>query len=289
MILTRCPICKSSLLKKDKCAVCENGHAFDFAKEGYLYLLTPNSKNSKNPGDNKEMVVARREFLNGEYYAPLAIEIANVINSTFKTEIVLVDAGVGTGYYLSKIIASRACARDNITNDCAWQNDSTDGDKYLGADISKFALKVASRQNPQAECVVASVYDLPYDDKIADVVTCVFSPYAYQEYARVLKDDGIFIVVSPKENHLFELRQALYENVREVESPLTPTHFEIVEEKELQFTFTLENNGIANLLTMTPYVYRAPKDKVERLKSVATLNLTAHFLVSVLKKTQPTV
>lgn len=59
MIPYLCPICKSPLLDQGKDAVCKNGHLFDRAKEGYFYLLPPKSN---APGDNAEMVRARRDF-----------------------------------------------------------------------------------------------------------------------------------------------------------------------------------------------------------------------------------
>lgn len=268
---TICPVCGKSLEKKNTCAVCENGHTFDFAKEGYLYLLKPNSKNSHNPGDNKLMVGARRDFLDGDFYKPLAMEIANQINARMPHPITLVDAGVGTGYYLQQIMDSRSAYND----DC-----------YLATDISKFAVRVASKRLNAAECCVASVYEMPYENECADVITCVFSPYAMSEYSRVLKDDGILIVANPNENHLIELRQALYENVRRVETPLPHDGFDIVDKINLTFKFTLDNAQIGNLLTMTPYVYRAPIQSVERTKLIKSATFTADFCITILKKTQ---
>lgn len=269
MLYSLCPICKSPLHKTQNSAVCPNGHTFDFAKEGYLYLLKPNVKNSRDPGDNKEMVCARREFLNGNFYKPLADEIAKTINEIYNESITLVDAGVGTGYYLHTIISSRSFADD----------------VFLGADISKHAVKSAAKSNPSAQCCVASVFDLPYPNKFADVILCVFSPYAMTEYSRVLKDDGILIVVCPNENHLIELRQALYENVRDVNSPISTEGFFVKAHKDVCFDFTInDRTQISNLLAMTPYAYRAPMQAIEKLKEKENMTFTADFHIYMLKK-----
>lgn len=262
-----CPVCQRPLDEKQSSAVCENEHVFDKAKEGYYYLLKPDKRNSKDPGDNKEMIRARRDFLDGGHYAPLADEIAKTLLE-LNRPITLVDAGTGTGFYLSKIIEKR-------------QNNN---DIYLAVDVSKHAVKIASKRNAKAMCAVASVYDLPVKSNSADAVVCVFSPYAMTEYYRILKDGGLLIVAYPCENHLIELRAALYENVRKVATPLPTSDFKEIERKEISYTFSLDKKGISDLLTMTPYVYRAPTDAIERLKHRDEMTLTADFCVSILQK-----
>ena len=262
-----CPVCQSPMDENQSGAVCQNGHVFDKAKEGYYYLLKPDKRNSKDPGDNKEMIRARRDFLDGGYYAPLADEIARTLDE-INRPITLVDAGTGTGFYLSKIIAKR----------------KNEDDAYLAVDVSKHAVKIAAKRNARAMCAVASVYDLPIKSNSADVVLCVFSPYAMTEYYRILKNGGLLIVAYPCENHLIELRAALYENVRKVATPLPENKFKETERKEITYTFSLDKKGISDLLTMTPYVYRAPTDAIERLKSREEMTLTADFCVSILQK-----
>lgn len=261
-----CPICKNPLREEENGVVCALNHRFDRAKEGYFYLL---SKHSKDPGDNKEMVSARRDFLDKGYYTPLASEIANTINAHCKHPITLLDAGVGTGFYLANIIKQR----------------QDFDDIYLGVDISKHAVKIASKRNKTAECAVASVFDLPIASESIDVLVCVFSPFAMEEYTRVLKKNGILIMAYPCDNHLIELRKALYENVRPNATILPKSKLLTIDEKELTFAFSLTSQtDISNLLTMTPYVYRAPKEGVERLKERNKLSLTADFHISILKK-----
>lgn len=261
-----CPICKQPLVEKDKSAACKTGHLFDKAKEGYYHLL---SKHSKDPGDNKEMVNARRDFLDKGYYAPLAQNIADIVNTHFDHPITLLDAGIGTGFYLSQIINARIGYADT----------------YLGVDISKHAVKIAAKRNPQAECAVASVYSLPVSNNSVDAALCVFSPFAMDEYTRVLRKGGILIVAYPLDNHLIELRCALYENVRSNATILPQNNLKNIQEKECSFSFCLDSAlDISNLLTMTPYVYRAPKEAVERVKVQNQMRLTADFHISVLEK-----
>ncbi len=259
-----CPICRKELKKSDKSAVCENGHVFDYSKEKYLNLLTANEKNSLDPGDNKEMVAARKSFLEKNYYLPLAKEIDSVLSRECKGGYTLLDAGVGTGFYLSNISGAA---------------------KRIGIDISKHAVKYAAKRNPDAECAVASVFNLPIKEESIDAITCVFSPYAFEEYARVLKKGGILVVASPSENHLIELRKALYDNVREVNNKLETELFAKLYDKQVTYSFEIVGaDDIASLIKMTPYAYRAPIEKIEELSKRNKIKLTADFWVSVFRK-----
>ena len=78
-----CPICKSKLNIVGKAYSCENNHSFDIAKQGYVNLLPVNKKHSDNPGDSKEMVLSRREFLEGGYYDCFTDKLCEIINSLF--------------------------------------------------------------------------------------------------------------------------------------------------------------------------------------------------------------
>jgi len=62
-----CPVCGGllQLNPSGKSYVCQNQHSFDLAKEGYLNLLPVQYKHSKEPGDSKQMMLARREFFGG--------------------------------------------------------------------------------------------------------------------------------------------------------------------------------------------------------------------------------
>ena len=85
-----CPICKKRLRKLDNVWHCQNGHSFDIARKGYVNLLTTKGRNPKNAGDNAEMVKARTDFLDRDYYLPLAKKTAEVMGwSAGKSETAL--------------------------------------------------------------------------------------------------------------------------------------------------------------------------------------------------------
>ena len=68
MSIVTCPNCKFLLFPFENTFKCQNGHSFDFSKDGYINLLLANQKKKNNPGDNKIMLNARNEFLSQGYY-----------------------------------------------------------------------------------------------------------------------------------------------------------------------------------------------------------------------------
>ena len=66
-----CPVCGEQLNKMDRQYRCSRNHSFDVARQGYVNLLVVQQKHSLNPGDTREQVLCRREFLEGGFYRPL--------------------------------------------------------------------------------------------------------------------------------------------------------------------------------------------------------------------------
>ncbi len=126
-----CPLCQTSFTQTNNTQICENNHHFDIAKEGYLNLLPVNAKNSKNPGDSQEMMIARRAFLASDGYRPLADKVAELVSAytNDKVDIQILDLGCGEGYYTNLIANSLA-----------------ESSTVSGLDISKVAVRYAAKR-----------------------------------------------------------------------------------------------------------------------------------------------
>ena len=96
-----CPVCGLPLVRGDHALRCAAGHSFDVARQGYVNLLTVSQKHSKSPGDTREQVQARRAFLAGGYYRPIAETLCRLAAPLGPDTIV--DAGCGEGYYLAAL------------------------------------------------------------------------------------------------------------------------------------------------------------------------------------------
>ena len=190
-----CPVCGAPLEREERVYRCPGGHSYDIAKEGYTYLLPPNRKHSADPGDDKAMAAARRDFLSKGYYSPLLNTICNWINTLPDEGPVILDAGCGEGYYTSGIRQALAVAGKLP--------------KMAGIDISRSILRLAAKREKYVELAVASCFHLPFADEAADILLDCFSPLAIDEFRQVLKPGGHFLYVVPGAKHLWELKQVL--------------------------------------------------------------------------------
>lgn len=262
-----CPVCGELIKISGRSYICPNRHCFDISKDGYVNLLMSQQSSLKRHGDDKLMVRARRDFLSKGYYEPLAEALCQTVKDALPEKSKVVDVGCGEGYYTS--IVSDNC-------DC----------EISGIDISKDALKYAAKIVPEAEFAVASAFSLPFSDESADGILNVFAPSAYEEFSRILKDNGKLIKAVPLEEHLWELKCALYSNpYKNKPEKRDEEHFKLVSQKELKYTITLtEKSDIENLFKMTPYYYKTGREDAERLLSLEKLTTTVHFGVEIYEK-----
>jgi len=274
-----CPSCHHALLKSEKVWRCENGHQFDSAREGYVNLLLAQHKNSKQPGDNKAMVAARRTFLNSGHYAPLAEKMADMLllhaeRDKGKADVVsLFDAGCGEGYYLNAIYHRMRESGVSV--------------RASGIDISKFAIQKAAKQYKDGHFAVASTFAIPAHSDSQDAVIQVFAPSSEVEIARVLKKGGYWLKVSPGANHLHQLKALVYDNPEQHEvSDKVPAEFELVDTASLRFEVVLADAANReSLLMMTPFYWQISEQKKLALLS-QLVQVEANFHIALFRATK---
>lgn len=198
----RCPLCQHPLLANDTGLQCQNRHQFDRAREGYFHLLPVQQKKSLTPGDSAEMIQARRAFLDAGFYQPLSDAVNQLFTGALASDTqastapLLLDIGCGEGYYSNRL--AQALPQLSI----------------YGIDISKAAVKAASKKYPKLHCAVASSYQLPFADSSFDLVLRIYAPSEPAELARVATPGAWLLTVTPAPEHLVELKQQIYSQVR---------------------------------------------------------------------------
>ena len=237
-----CPKCKAPLAFAERTAKCTMGHSYDRAKEGYFNLLLTSVGGTH--GDNKEMILSRRAFLEAGYYAPLSDALNALVCRVLPEGGRVLDAGAGEGYYTSRLAK-------------ALSSSHADASVY-SFDISKDAVRRLAKQGVDLHPVVAGVYDMPVASESVDVLLCFFSPFAREESLRVLKKGGYLCMAVPEREHLFGLKKAVYRDpyYNEVSEEI-PEGFSLVESVEIKKEITIEDPAhIRALFEMTPYAYR---------------------------------
>ncbi len=252
-----CPLCKTKLLEEPKCFCCMQGHAYDKAKSGYVNLLIGSS--SKSHGDDEAMIHARHRFLTQGHYDPLRDALIKIIKELKITT--LADLGCGEGYY---------------TNAIHQATHST----VIGIDLSKSALKLASKADPKVVYALANITKAPLADHSVQAVLSVFSPIDLTEARRIASE--VLILVRPLPKHLTELKAVLYDQV--IDNPMPDTllpQLRCILSEELIFTMSLDQASVSDLLAMTPYAHTSPLQGIEKVKALKALAVSAQFQVDV--------
>ncbi len=207
--------------------VCPRGHSFDIARSGYINLLQPQDRRSKQPGDTAGAVKARRRLHDRGDMQPLLRAVAETLSAS-AGDIVL-DAGCGNGDYLGSLAGEV-------------------GFDAHGVDISIPAIDRAARRYPKCQWVVANADRfIPYADRSFSIVLSITARMNASEFRRVLRDDGRLLVAIPAPDDLIELRGAGRDRVpRTVET--FAKHFALASHRRATTTADLDAAAVEDVL-----------------------------------------
>ncbi len=258
-----CPLDGTPLHCNGPAWTCASGHSFDIASQGYTNLLPVQHKRSRDPGDSKEMVAARRRFLTAGFYQPIAAAVSRVVLAGLPADagISCLDAGCGEGYYMRQLAA--ALGEEQTL-------------ALLGLDISKWAVLSAAKQDQRPSWVVGTNARLPVLPGTLDRVLCMFGFPVVAEFARVLKPGGLLVQVDAGPDHLRELREIIYPSLKP-ERPAdlqVPDGFSRLPMETVRFPIELTSaEQIADLLAMTPHLFRASAEGRAAAAALTALSL----------------
>ena len=249
--------CRTPLRRDERRLVCDNAHSFDLARSGYVNLLQPQDRRSKNPGDTAQAVAARRRFMERGHADPLLDAVVRAL--PMKNGEALLDAGCGEGHHTDafrRAYGARTC----------------------GVDISVPAIELAAKRYPECQWIVANADRfLPYADHSFDAVVSITARLSVEEFHRVLAPPGQLLVAIPGARDLVELREAVQgERVerdrveRTVE--LFAPRFILQQHQSIEHVARLDRESIQDVLTST---YRGlRRNEQERIDRLLEMDVT---------------
>lgn len=262
----RCPICHCPMEVIDlKSLACEKKHTFDFAKQGYVNMLT----RSTNSHYNKNLFKTRRQvILESELYVPLHEKISEVMKENLNASNgvnMILDAGCGEGSHLQSILDNK-CEKETMLG--------------MGFDISKEGIRMAASNFKESIWLVGDVANIPFATQSFHCLLNILSPANYKEFRRILVPNGLVVKVVPRTHYLKELREALFDDSdkkiykNDEIVLLFKEHFTLVDVFQLCYTKELNQTELMNLAQMTPLTWNANKKKIERFTNQVFSEIT---------------
>jgi 23S rRNA (guanine745-N1)-methyltransferase len=188
MLLCTVRGCRKPLEREAQRVFCPRGHSFDVARSGYINLLQPQDRRSRQPGDTAAAVAARRRLHDRGVSQPLLRAMVEMLGVS--REDTVLDAGCGDGFYLGSLARETGCGAH-------------------GVDISIPAVDAAARRYLACEWIVANADRfVPYRDGSFSIVLSITGRMNAGEFRRVLREGGRLLVALPAPDDLIELRGA---------------------------------------------------------------------------------
>lgn len=138
---------------------------------------------------------------------------------------------------------------------------------------------------PRPRYAVASSFHQPVKTGWADLLLNCFSPFAREEFLRVLRPGGRMIYVVPGAEHLYQMKAVLYaEPYKNPVQEVAYEGFRPIGEREARGTITVPASQLEALFAMTPYYWKTPRDGAARLAALPELTTEIAFRFLVFEK-----
>ena len=253
------------------------GHNFNIARKGYINFLLKAVKTDYD----KDMFHSRSIIHGSGFFDPLLDTLSNsIINGIHKkdlSEVNILDAGCGHGSHIGQIINK---IYEKLDRDISG----------FGVDISKEGILFASKQYFDILWCVADLTNLPFASKSFSVILNILSPANYDEFHRVLKDDGMLIKVVPGKDYLKELRNIFYEGTEKQEYSndevvkLFSNKFKVIDTIELKYDHQIDRDNLIHLISMTPLSWKVTDDKINKVMDMNIDSISVEFLIIIGQK-----
>ncbi|MCM3570481.1 putative RNA methyltransferase [Neobacillus mesonae] len=271
-----CPLCNSPMIFANlKSLVCSNNHTFDFAKQGYVNMMT---RSTNSHYDKKIFEARNRIIMESGLYILLHEKISEVIDENMNAsndKIMILDAGCGEGSHLQRILDE--CKNEIIAG--------------IGLDISKEGIRMAARNYKKSIWLVGDLANSPLQDQSCHIILNILSPANYKEFQRISVPNGLIIKVVPRSNYLKELREARFDEKDKTSYKNDETvslfkqHFHLMDTFEISYTRGLNEKDLTNLTQMSPLSWNMSKDDMEQIinRGISRITIDLDILVGINK------
>jgi len=207
--------------------MCPSGHAFDIARSGYINLLQPQDRRSRQPGDTAQAVAARRRLHDRGVAEPLLRAIQELAQPSTNDNVL--DVGCGDGYYLGTTARETGCTAHGI-------------------DISIPAIEAAARRWPGCEWIVANADRfIPLSAGSLSLVWSITARMNPAEFHRVIRPDGRLVVAIPAPDDLIELRGAGRDRVARTVADFAP-YFDLSAQRRATTAMDMDASAAEDVL-----------------------------------------
>ncbi len=261
-----CPLDGLALTPSGNSWRCAGNHCYDVARDGYLNLLPVRYKPSKDPGDSRAMIAARRRVLDAGVFEPLGRTVAEQVQGHVRDPMIearsgamqplVLDAGCGEGHYTEQLRRLLDARED------------TQRTQVLGVDISRWAITAAAKRHKGIAWVVANNRRLPILQGRCDVITSLFGFETWRPWAELQHRGQLVLMAHAGPLHLIELRKAIYSTVRvhapPDDKPAREAGYERVGDFRLTDARTVAGDTLWNdIFLMTPHGHRASRPNAD--------------------------
>lgn len=265
----QCPKCGQRFDEvRGNSLVCLNQHQFDLSKKGTLHFPSHHMTSDYD----KAMLTSRRKMIQKGLYQPLIEKVVLLLEDMSENDII-VDMGCGEGSFVDCLIKEKEKSH------------------FLGFDLSKEGVQLASDFSKEAFFFIGDVTDMPFRDESISVLLNIFSPSHYEEMLRVLKKEGKVIKIIPESFYLKEMRELFYHDNLEKQSYSNENVYEkfkkdvsLMKEERVTYTFPVAREDYEDVLLMSPIHWGASDKAKEYAKQHPFKELTIDVKILIGKK-----